>query len=303
MNSKRRNVSSRKPPTSRNHARQARPHLIALGAVVLAALAMVLVAGMSCVRSCGRDGASVDDALRTQPYVSPYDWSQIAWEGASGDRAVLYRGGAIISDTGIDVSEFNGNINWDAVAADGVSFAFVRVGNRGYTEGALSADARYEQNLDGAAAAGLQVGAYFFSQATTIEEAREEADFLVQLLNSRTLDLPVAFDHETIVGAGRANDVNGDTLVAIAEAFCERVEKAGYHTLIYGNAHDMQRLGYGLGGAAGGREVLQGRPTWFAEYGVAQPTARFDFTIWQYSNTGTVAGIDTAVDMNLRLLQ
>lgn len=263
---------------------------------------MVLVANASCARSCGRDETHVDDALRSQPYESPYDWSQTAWEGASGDRAVLYRDGAAISDTGIDVSEFNGDIDWNTVAGDGVSFAFVRVGSRGYTAGALAADARCEQNLDGAAAAGLQVGAYFFSQATTTDEAREEADFLLQLLDGRALDLPVAFDHETVVDAGRANDVNGDELVAIAEAFCERVEAAGYDTLIYGNAHDMLRLGYGLGGAAGGREVLDGRPTWFAEYDVAQPTARFDFAIWQYSNTGTVAGISTAVDMNLRLL-
>ena len=169
----------------------------------------------------------------------------------------------------------------------------MRVGNRGYTEGALYADTRYAENIDNATSAGLDVGAYFFSQAVSVEEAREEAEFVLRLLAGRYLALPVAYDHEPVAdGAGRANNVDRETLTACARAFCERLEQGGYETMIYGNSGDMARYD---------RADLGGRPVWFAEYDAAEPHAQFDFAIWQYTNGGSVAGIDTAVDLNLLL--
>ena len=181
----------------------------------------------------------------------------------------------------------------DVMQADGVDFAFVRVGNRGYTEGALYADTRYAENIDNATSAGLDVGAYFFSQAVSVEEAREEAEFVLRLLAGRYLALPVAYDHEPVAdGAGRANNMDRETLTACARAFCERLEQGGYETMIYGNSGDMARYD---------RADLGGRPVWFAEYDAAEPHAQFDFAIWQYTNGGSVAGIGTAVDLNLLL--
>lgn len=282
--------------------RRSVPVALSLFLVVAFVAAMVfLVPNAVRIVSGGVGSLGFFGVSEPQQYESPYDWTQLAWEGGNADRAVLYKDGAPISDVGVDVSEFNGSIDWNAVAADGVSFAFVRVGARGYTEGGLSPDARYAQNLDGAAAAGLQVGAYFFSQAVSVEEAQAEADYVVQLLEGRPLSLPVVFDHEHVAETGaRANHMTGDDLTACAEAFCQRIEAAGYQTMVYGNAWDMQRFGYGMDGS-GGFELLSGRPVWLAEYDSA-PSAAFHFEYWQYSNAGSVAGIPTQVDMNLRLL-
>ena len=96
--------------------------------------------------------------------------------------------------TGIDVSVFQDNIDWNAVAADGIDYVMLRIGGRGYGEGALYEDTNFPQNFNGAKNAGLKVGVYFFSQAITVEEATEEASFVLQLLNGAQLDFPVAFD-------------------------------------------------------------------------------------------------------------
>lgn len=260
------------------------PALIA-GAVALAALVILAAVGLALER-CAAPTESVP-----APYVSPYDWSGLALEG---DRLSYAEDGEARSQLGVDVSDHQGAIDWQAVAADGIDFAFVRIGNRGYTEGALYADERFAENADGAAVAGLDVGAYFFSQATNVEEALEEAELALELLAGRTLTLPVAYDHEPVAdAAGRANNLDRATLTACALAFCERLEAAGYQTAVYGNKGDMARYD---------RAALGGRPVWFAEYGAPVPTAQFDFAIWQYTNAGSVAGISTNVDLNLLLL-
>ncbi|WP_232050863.1 GH25 family lysozyme [Arabiibacter massiliensis] len=261
------------------------PALI-VGALAAAAL-IILAAGLM----LGRCDAPATSAP-TAPYASPYDWE--AGLERDGDRLAYYEDGTLRSQLGVDVSDHQGYIDWQAVAADGVDFVFVRIGNRGYTEGALYADARGTENIDGATAAGLDVGAYFFSQATSEEEAAEEAEFALKLLDGRALALPVAYDHEPVSdAAGRANGIDRETLTACALAFCERFEAAGYATAVYGNKGDMARYD---------RAALGDRPVWFAEYDAEQPTAQFDFAVWQYTNAGSVAGISASVDLNLLLL-
>lgn len=255
-----------------------------VGVALVVVLASILV-GM--LVNLGRCSAPVDTA-GTAPYVSPYDWAGLQQDG---DRLSYYEDGQLRSQVGVDVSDHQGVIDWQSVASDGIDFAFVRAGNRGYTEGALYADERFAENLDGAQAAGLNAGVYFFSQAVTPDEAREEADLVVELLAGRTLQLPVAFDHEPVTdAAGRANNMMGEELAACARAFCERIEAAGYSTLIYGNKQDIAHFG---------GDTLDERPVWLAEYDVAPPTAQFDFIMWQYTNGGTVAGIPTSVDLNI----
>ena len=138
----------------------------------------------------------------------------------------------------------------------------------------------------------MQTGVYFYSQATSAEEAQEEADFVLNQLGGRKLDLPITFDHEkdTTVNA-RGNNVDRDTLTEAALAFCQRIEQAGYRSMVYGNKVDIARMNL---------DSLGDRPVWFAEYNALQPSGQFDFVLWQYSNTGSVAGISTPVDMNLR---
>ena len=127
---------------------------------------------------------------------------------------------------------------------------------------------------------------------SSAEEAQEEADFVLNQLGGRKLDLPITFDHEkdTTVNA-RGNNVDRDTLTEAALAFCQRIEQAGYRSMVYGNKVDIARMNL---------DSLGDRPVWFAEYNALQPSGQFDFVLWQYSNTGSVAGISTPVDMNLR---
>lgn len=273
----RRNVSARKP------------------FVILAFVLVLIVLGVSACNATSAllNGSSQEETSRSanakQPYVSPYDFSGLSQQNG---RFSYSENGVEKSQTGIDVSEMQGAIDWEQVASDGIQFAFVRAGYRGTTEGGLFADARLNENLAGAADAGLQTGVYFYSQATSAEEAQEEADFVLDQLGGRKLDLPITFDHEkdTTVNA-RGNNVDRDTLTAAALAFCQRIEQAGYRSMAYGNKVDIARMNL---------DSLDDRPVWFAEYNALQPSGQFDFVLWQYSNTGSVAGISTPVDMNLR---
>ena len=200
--------------------------------VAAALTAVALLGSLGFTAACGPEDAAEPAA---QAYVSPYDWSGLE---RSGDRLAFRENGEVRSQLGVDVSDHQGAIDWSAVASEGVDFAFVRVGNRGYTEGALYADARYAENIDNATSAGLDVGAYFFSQAVTVEEAREEAEFVLRLPAGRYLALPVAYDHEPVAdGAGRANNMDRETLTACARAFCERLEQGGYGTMILSLIH------------------------------------------------------------------
>jgi GH25 family lysozyme M1 (1,4-beta-N-acetylmuramidase) len=224
-------------------------------------------------------------------YTSPYDWSGLSYQNG---RFCYSEGGERLSRLGIDVSSHQGSIQWPAVAADGIDFAFIRVGNRGFTEGQLYLDERFEQNYQGATEAGLSVGAYFFSQALNEDEARAEARFVLEHLAGRVLSYPIVYDFEPVQDTnGRANHVSAHQRTSNALAFCQTVEAAGYQTMLYGNAKDISQ--YYL-------EVLRGHNIWFAEYDASYPSGQFDFTIWQYSNAGQVAGIATNVDMNIELI-
>ncbi|MDR2108765.1 MAG: glycoside hydrolase [Coriobacteriales bacterium] len=226
----------------------------------------------------------------TSGYVSPYDWDNLAQENG---RFVYHEGGKQVSRTGIDVSSHQGAINWRSVAADGIDFAFIRLGYRGSSEGQVYLDQYFEDNYRGATEAGLPIGVYFFSQAINEAEAHEEAEFVLAALAGRALAYPVAYDFEpTGDGSGRANHLPRHQLTSDALAFCETIEAGGHRAMIYGNAGDISR--YYL-------EVLKGRAIWFAEYDASYPSGQFDFSIWQYSNSGQVAGINTAVDMNIEL--
>lgn len=191
---------------------------------------------------------------------------------------------------GIDVSEHNGEIDWEAVAADGVEFVMLRVGNRGFTEGELYEDARFRENYEGAKAAGLKVGAYFFSQALSVEEAEEEAKFTLDVLKGLKLDLPVAYDWELIGQEdARADSIDRETLTDCAAAFCSRIAKK-FDAMIYTNAFqcyyllDLSRL--------------SDYPIWFAGY-ADTPIFYYRYVIWQYSDAGRVAGIEQPVDLDL----
>ena len=201
----------------------------------------------------------------------------------SKDDAALLRG--------VDVSEHQGEIDWKAVAAAGYQFAMIRVGYRGFSEGIVYADTLYKENIQGAQAAGLKVGVYFFSQAVSVIEAAEEAVFTAKLLEGLTLDLPVYYDWE-IIGTqpARTDDCDARTVTDGCLEFCHLLETAGYETGVYSYIPHVYSH-YILNDLAG-LSVWMGDPGNFPEF-------YYEHSIWQYSVTGSVPGIEGDVDLDV----
>ena len=210
---------------------------------------------------------------------------------AMSERGVTYEDEKYTVLRGIDVSEFQNTINWKSVAADGIDFAIIRVGGRLMQSGGLYEDKRFRENLDGALAAGLKVGVYFFSQAITEEEGLEEAEFVLSLIDGYDLSMPVVMDWERLGGTDvRTYGVGADKVTAAALAFCGAVEEAGYRPMLYMNSY----CGY----TKFDLRDLTDVEFWFAEYENV-PSFRYHFSMWQYSAQGRVKGIQGNVDMNL----
>lgn len=203
-----------------------------------------------------------------------------------------YQSDSCTSLVGIDVSVHQGDIDWQQVADSGIQFAMIRVGFRGYgTDGTLNADTSFETNIQGALDAGLQVGVYFFSQATTEAEVQEEAQFVLDAIKGYNVTMPVAFDWEHIDSeTARTNGLSEDTLTNLAALFCSTVSQAGYQPMVY-FYQNLAYVTYDLG-------QLTDNWFWLSEY-TDVPDFYYSFRMWQYSNVGTVAGIDGNVDMDL----
>jgi GH25 family lysozyme M1 (1,4-beta-N-acetylmuramidase) len=217
--------------------------------------------------------------------------NQLAEEAfqAEEDGTITYQGEAL---QGIDLSSHQGEVDWAAVAESGIDFAMVRIGYRGYgSAGRLAQDERFLENLTGAQAQGIQVGGYFFSQATTPEEAEEEAAFALSLLDGAALDFPIAYDWEPIINdTARTDGMTTEEVTACAVAFCQVIRQAGYDTVLYCNG-ELGYLTYDL-------SQLRECQLWYAEYG-SVPSFTYAFSFWQYSNTGQVPGISGNVDLDL----
>ena len=223
--------------------------------------------------------------------LNPYDRS--AFTADSGGRLSYERDGQR-AKTGIDVSTYQQDVDWQAVAADGIDFAILRLGYRGYTEGGLFLDQTFTPNLQGALGAGLDVGVYFFSQAITPEEAEAEADFVLEAIQGYEITYPIAFDWEPITPGSnaRTDSLDNRTLTQCARAFCTRIQEAGYQPAVYFN-QSLGYLRYDL------RELTEYN-LWLAEYDT-KPDFYYRFDLWQYTHTGRVAGIQGDVDLNLDL--
>ena len=200
--------------------------------------------------------------------------------------------GQVVSHKGIDVSKHQGNIDWTKVAADGVEFAFIRVGLRGYgTEGKRVEDEYFEQNVKGALQAGIKVGVYFYSQAITDEELLEEANLVLEKVKPYNIELPIVFDVEKVSGGkGRANELSVEERTRLTALFCQTIQDAGYKPMIYHNM-EMGTLMLDLG-------QLEQYDKWFAYYNddLYYPYA---YKVWQYSEKGAVDGINEEVDLNI----
>ena len=194
---------------------------------------------------------------------------------------------------GIDVSEHQGEIDWAEVRAAGFDFAFIRIGYRGYSIGEIFTDELARENLAAAKAAGFDVGVYFYAQAISTEEALEEAQWCLEFLSGESLDLPVVYDWEYVSPSARTGGVDRATLTACVKAFCEEIENNGYESMIYFNNHvsrDLLDL-----------EAVAEYPFWLAQYR-DQMDYPHRVDLWQYTEEGTVPGIEGDVDIDLMFI-
>lgn len=199
--------------------------------------------------------------------------------------------GQVVSHKGIDVSYHQGVIDWQQVAADGVEFAFIRVGIRGYGTGEIVADEQFENNITGALSNGIKAGVYFFSQAVTQEEAAEEAAFVLEQIAPYKIECPVVFDVEKVAdSSARMNQISVEERTNLTLTFCQAIEAAGYTPMIY---HNME-----MGALMLDMETLEEYDKWFAYYG-SDMYYPYNYRVWQYSEKGKVAGINGNVDLNI----
>jgi len=212
-----------------------------------------------------------------------------------GDRLSYVGDERYRSRLGIDVSSFQGDVDWAAVKDAGIEFVIIRLGYRGYGQaGTLCLDKKFLQNIEGAQAQGLDVGVYFFAQAVNEAEAVEEAEFVLRYLEGYELQLPVVYDPESILDdTARTDNVTGEQFTLNTLAFCERIKEAGYEAMVYSN---MLWEAYKLDLAQ-----LSDYPIWYADYELL-PQTPYRFSFWQYTNTGRVAGIIGDVDYNIQLI-
>lgn len=196
------------------------------------------------------------------------------------------------SVNGVDVSAYQKDIDWEQVSRSGIEFAIIRVGFRGYGKaGRLVEDEYYKQNIEGALAAGLDVGVYMFSQAVTVEEAEEEAAFILERIRDYEITMPVVYDWEQVDAEdARTNDMDARTLTDCTLRFCHIVEEAGYEPMIYFNRNQGSRLLY--------LEELTRYPFWLAAYTDRMPYP-YLIEIWQYTDRGRVPGIEGRADVNV----
>ena len=192
---------------------------------------------------------------------------------------------------GIDVSAFQGEIDWEKVRASGIEFAIIRLGYRGYGKsGKLVEDEYAQDNLEGATEAGLPIGAYFFSQALSIEEADEEIEFMLEILGDYALEMPIILDWEIPVDTARTANMDGRTLTDIQLHFCSVMEEKGYQPMVYFNWHMSSRLLK--------LSELEDYPFWLALY-QDRMTYPYKVEMWQYTDRGRVPGIEGNVDLNI----
>lgn len=202
-----------------------------------------------------------------------------------------YKNGKLVSHKGIDVSRYQEKIEWDKVANDGVEYAFIRLGIRGYTEGDIKKDDTFEYNIKGALNNNIAAGVYFFTQATSEEEAKEEAEFVLDTLAPYHITYPVVIDVEAVSNNNaRTKNLTKEERTKYCITFCETIKQAGYTPMIYGNLKTfMLMLDI---------EQLEEYDKWFAYYD-DEFYFPYQFKVWQYTDKGSIDGIKGDVDINI----
>jgi len=224
----------------------------------------------------------------TLPPPDPNPYGRLDFQYDGSNYLKLIDGDSV---TGIDISSYQGDIDFHAVKASGVDFVIIRVAYRGYETGRIVYDKNASTNLQKAAEAGLEIGVYFFSQAITPEEAEEEAYFLLDAIKDYKITMPVVYDWENVSDPdARTADMDRDTLTRCCKTFLETVETAGYRAMLYFNRRQAA-LHMDI-------SALKEYEFWLAAY-TDRMAFPYRIDMWQYTNTGRVPGIVGDVDINV----
>ena len=227
------------------------------------------------------------EATLPPPPENPYGPIDFDVVDEETQEITLNSGNAI---KGIDVSEWQGNIDWQQVKDSGVEYVIIRVGGRGTSEGTLYGDSRCQEYYEGATAVGLKVGAYIFAQSITEEEAIEEAEYVLEAVKNWDIQMPLVYDWEYIDKYARTAHMDSRTLTDMAKAFCDRILAAGYEPMLYfGRSQSADLLNL---------EELVDYRFWLAMYTTIMDYP-YKVDMWQYTDTGSVPGISGNVDLNL----
>ena len=232
-----------------------------------------------------------EQLVETDPNMHTYNWDNLTWRNGFP----TYEDDSYTSVIGIDVSSHQKSINWSAVKNSGVKFAMIQVGYRGYETGALMDDAYFEENIQGAIENGIDVGVYFFSQAVSAEEARAEADFVLERVKKYKLQLPIVFDLEEVSNAtDRVENTTSEERTQAAVTFMNHIKNAGYQAMVYSSSQLFETV-FDM-------NYLHVFDFWVADYSYT-PNFSYHFSIWQYTDAGSINGISTNVDMNIMFVK
>ena len=185
---------------------------------------------------------------------------------------------------GIDVSKWNGNIDWQKVRNSGIDFAIIREGYG--KKSPTQIDKKFKENIESAKSVGINCGVYHYSYADSIDDAVNEAQFCLENIQGYALEYPVIFDVED----KEMLKLNTRQRTDICMKFCETIERAGYYAMIYANKNWLDNYLYA-------DELLKRFDLWLAQWDIDKPS--YSCGIWQYSSTGQVDGISGNVDLNI----
>lgn len=225
----------------------------------------------------------------TSENLCPYDFNNLSL------NPLYYEDENYYSVLGVDVSSHQKDIDWKKVREQGIEFAYIRLGYRGYTNGKIALDSYFETNYKEAKEAGLKVGVYFFSQAIDEKEAMEEAFFVLEHLISKEIDLPIVYDLEDIdYDEGRIKDTSNKQRTDNAMAFMQKVYENNYEGMIYTNLYWANEI-FDL-------KQINHYDIWFAQYN-EYPNLNNPYKIWQFTDDGHLEGIDYPVDLNIMFIE
>lgn len=274
---------------------------VTAGSLVIVAVAVILIAvlltqtaltGTAVYEVADKiisESEEIDIEIDSQGHLSG-DYGGQAYSLNASDLSGISRNAKAF---GIDVSVWQGTIDWDKVKAAGIDFAMIRCGFRGYSgSGVIEKDPRFDRNIAGALGAGINVGVYFYSTAVTEKEAEEEADWVVSVIKNYNITYPVAYDFEEFYNSdgSRAAGLSQKQRTANTVAFLERIKSAGYNPMLYASASAVRR--YWL------YSKVRKYDYWLAHY-TTKTNYSGPYVMWQCTSKGKVDGINGYVDFNI----